>query len=390
MKKTLLLLIGLSCYIGYGQNLVRNGSFENTAGCPILATDLENITSPWTSYFGTPDYFHQSCGFPGDEATTNNALPFDGEGFVGIDVYGDTGSAYRREYLHGELEEALEEDKYYRVTFYVKPLNNDAQAISYAINNLGAILTDSVMDSIPQERVYRVKPQVRTGDPVATETYWTAICGIFKAQGGERFITIGNFNEDINTQVSPLLNAANPQRGYYLIDYVEVVPNDYPQLPEDTIICEEQRIDLRLNQPGVSVTWNSEFDTKNFTITEPGIYWATIAGANCSYTDTLVVKPANCNNCKLFVPNAFTPNDDGKNELFIVQPEEGCEDLISYRINIFDRWGQKIFESDSPDVHWDGSGAEGQGVYTYTIEYEYPLARKTQTQTLRGAVTVIY
>lgn len=378
--------------LAQGQNLVKNPSIENTGPCPIISPDLEDIAQPWTNYFGTPDYYHQACGANGNPNITFNAQPFDGNGYAGITVYGDTGSAYVREYLHGELKEPLEEGRFYRVTFYVKPVNDNSVGVSYAINNLGMALTEEEIDSVPAERVYNIKPQVVSKGVVATENYWTAICGVVKAKGGERYITIGNFKIDFETSVQPLQGATNPFLSYYLVDLVEVVPNDLPELPKDTIICEGQRIDLSINRPDVTVVWGDgvgEITSKNFLITEPGLYTATISDPGCSYVDTIVVSPANCDECKVFVPNAFTPNNDGKNDKFVVYAETGCENLISFRINIFDRWGQKVFESDSPRVSWDGLNVDKQGVYTYTIEYEYPLFRKTQTLTKRGTITLI-
>lgn len=388
MKTAALIALTLFTSLVWGQNLVENGSFENTGTCPITANNLRRIAAPWRSFVGTPDYFHQNCGFPGDAATTNNALPFDGEGFVGIGVYGDDGTLYNREYLNGELKKPLEAGKFYRITFYVKPLNNDATGQSYGINGIGMLLTDTVLDTVPADNLLDYQPQIMATEQIIAESYWSAICGVYKAKGGEQFITIGNFRDDISTGVVPLSNASNPQEAYYLIDYVEVVENDLPQLPEDTIICIDQRIDLTINQPDVTVEWNNGFTGKNFIVTEPGEYSVTITTPGCSYVDTILVEPATCTECKMYIPNAFTPNGDGTNDEFLIQAS-CAEEIVDYRINVFDRWGRKVFESTSLLVPWDGEGADHQGVYTYTIEYTYPLYRKTQTLTRRGFVTLI-
>src|SRR5690606_9656246 len=117
MKRATIFLLTIMSYLAYGQNLVKNPSIENTDECPIMATDLEDFAEPWTHYFGTPDYYHMNCGNPGSVTETNLAQPFDGSGFIGLAVYGDTG-AYEREYIHGELKEALVKDQFYRITFY--------------------------------------------------------------------------------------------------------------------------------------------------------------------------------------------------------------------------------------------------------------------------------
>ncbi len=390
-KATSLILVLLSGWV-FGQNMVKNGSLENTGSCPILATDLMDISSPWASQLGTPDYFHLSCGFPGSASTTNNALPFDGEGFVGISVFGDSGTAFSREYIRGEFKEPLEANKRYRITYYVKPLNNDLAGISYGIRNIGMHISDSLIDSIPPNNLIDfVKPQILPSDPVLTESYWTAICGVYKAKGGEKFFTIGNFSDDNSTQFSPLTGSQNARYAYYLIDYVEAVSNDLPSLPRDTIICVDSRIDLDLGAPGVNVEWSDGSTDNVLIVTTPGEYSAKISTKGCSYRDTISVRPADCEECMIYIPSAFSPNGDSRNALFEVKAS--CsEEIVSYRIHIFNRWGKKVFESSSLRISWDGTydgEAVEQGIYTYVVEYEYPHLNKTQTLSRRGSITLI-
>lgn len=387
MKTTTIFILSIFSSLLMGQGLVENLSLENTGPCPIFATDIEDIATPWTADFGTPDYFHVSCGFPGDASSTNNAIPFDGDGFAGIAMYGDTGTAYVREYLHGKLKFPLTAGQFYRVTFYVKPVNNSVAGWGYAINNIGMHLSNEPLDTIPLDKVLPYKPQVYAVDPVVAESYWSAVCGVFEAKGGEEYITIGNFKDDAGTDAVPLLGATGPQGAYYLIDYVEVVPNDLPQLPKDTIICTDQRIDVTIDQPDVTVEWNDGFTGKNFVITSPGTYSATISSPGCTYVDTLVVAPANCVECKLYIPNAFTPNGDHINDLFEIKAS-CAEELVEYHLMIYDRWGQKVYESYSINQPWNG-GEFLEGVYVYNVEYTYPLYRQTQTLSRRGTITLI-
>ncbi|MBL7938707.1 MAG: CotH kinase family protein [Flavobacteriales bacterium] len=67
-----------------------------------------------------------------------------------------------------------------------------------------------------------------------------------------------------------------------------------------------------------------------------------------------------------YVPNSFTPNADGINDMF--QPMGRVIDLESYDLQIFDRWGESIYASKDPTEGWDGSiGGKGvpEGVYVY-------------------------
>lgn len=399
MHKYLSLIILLISTFANAQNLVRNGSFSKSSDeCPIISPDLEDIIAPWTSTFGAPNYYHMSCGDPGSITQTNNTQAFDGEEFMRIHVYGDTGSAYMRDYLHGELSQPLDSGKYYRVTFYVKPVNNDGAGYSYGVNNIGMFISDSARIDTPANRVYEdIEPQVFSADVIDQENYWTAICGVFMAKGGEEFITIGNFSTDAQTDVSPLSNALNPQRSYYLVDYVELVENDLPALPHDTIICDNKRIDLNISGPDVSVVWSDGSTNENFLITEPGTYTARISNLSCSYTDTIKVELENCEECKMYTANAFTPNGDGTNDewrlAFQNSPESECE-LLEFRVKIYDRWGRKVFESTNINTSWNGRNTDnaadfGMGTYSFVLDYTYSFLRQTYSIQKRGFVNVI-
>ena len=69
----------------------------------------------------------------------------------------------------------------------------------------------------------------------------------------------------------------------------------------------------------------------------------------------------------IFVPNIFSPNDDGTNDCFISVIHESI-DLISYHQVVFDRWGNKMFETDNNEDCWDGmldGSPVRPGVYVY-------------------------
>jgi gliding motility-associated-like protein len=69
------------------------------------------------------------------------------------------------------------------------------------------------------------------------------------------------------------------------------------------------------------------------------------------------------------MPNAFTPNSDGLNDVFLPIIVKTVTD---YDLRIFSRWGIMIFESDNPSVGWDGfdRGVKGEmGVYVWMLDY---------------------
>lgn len=91
----------------------------------------------------------------------------------------------------------------------------------------------------------------------------------------------------------------------------------------------------------------------------------------------------------LVMPNAFTPNNDGLNDDF---RGYGFVDAIAdYKMSIWNRWGELIFETDNPLMGWNGSknnsGQESPvGVYVYQVEY---LAPRGDVKKLTGHVTLV-
>ena len=68
-----------------------------------------------------------------------------------------------------------------------------------------------------------------------------------------------------------------------------------------------------------------------------------------------------------YVPNIFSPNGDGENDVFRVMGP----DFHSFSMMIFNRWGELIYETNDNTTGWDGSWRNknaGTGVYTYVIE----------------------
>ena len=78
-------------------------------------------------------------------------------------------------------------------------------------------------------------------------------------------------------------------------------------------------------------------------------------------------------NCYLFIPNVFTPNGDGINELFLFGVTPNCYQSIETQI--FNRWGNKIYHTLDPEVRWNGRTSSNrdvpEGVYTFISKIVY-------------------
>ena len=98
-------------------------------------------------------------------------------------------------------------------------------------------------------------------------------------------------------------------------------------------------------------------------------------------------------NCPIYIlPNAFTPNGDGSNELFIPYPYRFVDRV---EFNVFNIWGQLVYTSTNPDLGWDGKNLKGkdvaQGVYYYTCRvYENRVSGVTENpEILNGFIELL-
>jgi gliding motility-associated-like protein len=85
------------------------------------------------------------------------------------------------------------------------------------------------------------------------------------------------------------------------------------------------------------------------------------------------------------IPNAFTPNGDGVNDIFFITGWEIREATIW----VFDRWGTKLFETGSMSEGWDGTfrGQQMQpGVYAYMVRVTYLTGRR---ELFKGSLTLL-
>jgi outer membrane protein OmpA-like peptidoglycan-associated protein len=211
------------------QNLVPDGSFEQYLDCPHdYGTVRLGILRHWwaTPNNCTPDYFHQ-CGkndFSTEKNTCGGLPPQEGKGYVGLIIRTGEGKnqadLYYREAIQTELLEPLRPNARYVVRFYVAR----SEYSNYAAGNIGALLTPHPIE-ISALKDYPA--QVRHPE-IITSTHWVKIEDTIVAQGGERYLTIGEFSRYEQRKILPLQVAPkyskrfSYSRAYYFIDKVSV------------------------------------------------------------------------------------------------------------------------------------------------------------------------
>lgn len=167
-------------------------------------------------------------------------------------------------------------------------------------------------------------------------------------------------------------------------------------LPIPTLVLEEtiaaswgSEVQLNPSTNGVSYLWSPAEGLSCSTCLNPMV----VSTESVSYTLT-VTSEDGCKNSTyitinfdgvLYVPNAFTPNGDGENDIFYAFGK----DIVEFEMMIFDRWGEKLFTSDNLDKGWDGNykGNPAQTeTYVWKIKYKDVLNNPGE---LIGTVTLL-
>lgn len=154
--------------------------------------------------------------------------------------------------------------------------------------------------------------------------------------------------------------------------HVSVVPKI--NLHQDTSLCNAAEIILNAGIAS-SYQWSTGSTSQSITVTEPGVYWVTAKEGNCILTDTVNISGGEFT---LYIPDAFTPNNDKLNDIF----EPKGEGITKYHLMIFNRWGDMIFESNNINTGWDGKFKNEQcpiGIYSWVINYSTICSGTTNT-----------
>ena len=229
-----ILILGLfllSMEIHAQQNLVPNPSFEDTLSCPLSAGAL-SYSPPWEALAGSGviNFFHncadECCGVPANR--TGYEFARTGNGYVDLSlVHNNHVLSFHAEsnFLGVALMDTLEADQRYMVEFYLS-LYDSAR---FAGKNVGVYFSDG-RPSNDDEVLITLNPQIRyEGDFLTDKEGWMRVSGDFIAEGGENYMTIGNFDGYFNSDTLNLHEGGvSPTIGYwevafYYIDDVSVV-----------------------------------------------------------------------------------------------------------------------------------------------------------------------
>ena len=177
--------------------------------------------------------------------------------------------------------------------------------------------------------------------------------------------------------------------------YVHVKPSINLDAVSSTSVCAYDTISLHAtSDSAISYSWQpaqfvaelTDSDAARIVVPTTGLVWVTATTAyGCTNTDSVGITTHLC--CDLSMPSAFTPNGDGRNDVF--RPITSGHQRVAW-FRIVNRWGQIVFQTSDEHTAWDGTFngvPQDMDTYYYTIKYQ--CADASQTFEKSGDVILI-
>jgi gliding motility-associated-like protein len=396
------------------QNLIPDPGFELLNGCPKLyeferlthwkqAKSQDTMAGNYTQY----GLLYHKC---------SGNVPNTGWGYYDTHT-GEGMASIVAMFIYTKVKEPLEKDKSYRCSFWLKvgTKNNVScwwqtydQKISLFTFNTPPL--DTVIGPVRQPPAY-------TWNIVEKyDTSWVRFECCYKAKGGEKYIGFGYKDTFLSIACDDKIDPNNTYRPPFLS---VTITNAFRQLPffiddvefelsEDEplgnielkeFICRDSTLTLngtnyheRKKQENVyGYQWNTGEKTPTIKVQNQGKYSLTINEACRKKQLNFTVKNKNCY-CNVFIPNIFSPDGDGINDN--IKPFWNCSDAIvsRYNFSIYNRWGNRLFQTQSLDEGWDGffnDKAVSSDMYLWVLEYDIKIGNKVQTYVESGDINII-
>lgn len=344
------LLLFMFCFQGFmirGQNLVKNCDLEVILGCPSnhgQITLCEHWSSPGQ---GTSDFVH-ACN-SGNYSVPSNQWgyqdAYSGNGMMHLILYYSTNGQYR-EYMQGKLACELQAGETYVVSFFVSCADDSR----FALDGIGAYFSvDPLQQGGPiQDEVIPLPGEVHVRNPIGhvvdNKDDWVEIHGNYVAQGGERYITIGNFMYDDELTLETF-SSYDASIGSYYFDMISVEPLvPMIDLGPDRTICPYDSITFDFSDicPNANLIWEDNSVSLFRTISEAGTYSISgIIGCTDFYDEVTIYHHPD--------PGQFLPADT------VICPGKIVEIIPNTGFNSYE-WQDgstfSVYDADTSGTYW--------------------------------------
>lgn len=252
------------------QNLLANGSFEsyntpvnwNSWGGDFIGwytNPPDTVMVDWGSY-QSPDFFIDACPHSYSGVPVNvfgYSQPKSGNNYIGLIVF-SYGGLYR-EYIYQKFSSPLVAGRNYCLNFYA----SRSDRCQYASKNLEAYFTSSLPSMSTYFNIPATPQIVNQTGFISDTTQWTNVQGCYTAVGGEKYVIIGNFKNDPNTDTlyvgtnnpDPNYPGLAQRYSYYYIDDVTLIDQTSVGLNE---ISDDNVLEIYPNPTTGLINFNAE------------------------------------------------------------------------------------------------------------------------------------
>ncbi|MBW7951938.1 MAG: T9SS type A sorting domain-containing protein [Chitinophagaceae bacterium] len=224
------MVLCVTCFGQQQYNLVPNYSFEQYTTCPNGATLNEHLRNSKPDYWYKPDKrgaaYLNACATSGLLGVPENGigggsyqLARTGQAYISMFYYN---GGNNRNYFQVELLDSLRQGKCYYAQFYASLVNTNP----IGCNNQSMLFTVTpiYVDTLSGD-LLPANPQIQNPYIITDTLNWIKVSGVFTAQGGEKYLTLGNFKNNTETATQQI-QLSNPYAAIYYIEYVSVLPLD--------------------------------------------------------------------------------------------------------------------------------------------------------------------
>ena len=347
--------------VGSSSNIYQDNNLHNNDLITCSVTASISCASPSFVYSNVIQVMIQPLINPTISISTNSntVCPNSLVAFTAAFQYGGTFPVYQW------TKNALPVGNNLNSYSYNNPVNGDVVSCMMASNNpclaFPSAISNPIAISVVNEPVHLDKTPV--------------IC-----DGSTRVLEAGNYQSYVwnDGSVNHSLNV-NGIGTYYVTTtdsygcvwsdtskITTVLPKPINLLPADTSICSYGAIEIKTLRTFNAYLWSNSSQNNAINVTSPGSYWVKVTDIyGCMGYETIKILPRDCI-MNVFVPAAFTPNGDGKNDIFKALI---IGKINSFKLQIFDKLGQLMFETNKFSEGWNGL-YKGQGFNTSTFVWQ--------------------
>jgi gliding motility-associated-like protein len=275
------LLASWATFLGLSaQNMVLNPGFDLRSTCPVAAGEVTGVCNNWENACVAglgADYYAAGCPFPLSPSEASRS----GDAYVGLMAFEPTTGG--REYVRGELCDALQAG----VTYYVEYYVSLDEFSNRAITQMGALLTSDPAAITTCPTAPGIAPQIESTAMLTNKGGWTRVSGTFVATGGEQYIYIGNFRDNAGTS-DLVLSTGSLAMAYYFVEDVLVVPASLHNfLGGDSVVCDSLPFWYDISNPLISGwLWGDGSTNDSLFVNSSGTYTLTVNYGACLLSDT--------------------------------------------------------------------------------------------------------